>query len=102
MLSITVNTLVDENDGIAVGGISLRDAVAAAAPNTEIEFASNLFGGNIQLTYGELDLPNDVNILGPGADQLTRISRRSMAGLLAMERPSARTRLSLRPTSIAG
>jgi hypothetical protein len=40
--------------------------------------------------------------LGPGADQLTRISRRSMAGLLAMERPSARTRLSLRPTSIAG
>jgi hypothetical protein len=30
LLSITVNTLVDENNGIGVGGISLRDAIAAA------------------------------------------------------------------------
>ena len=37
LLSITVNTLADENDGIGVGGISLRDAIAAAnaAPGAE-------------------------------------------------------------------
>src|SRR5262245_41519719 len=28
--TFTVNTLVDENDGIGVGGISLRDAINAA------------------------------------------------------------------------
>ena len=31
LLAITVDTLVDENDGIGVGGISLRDAIAAAS-----------------------------------------------------------------------
>ncbi len=32
LLTITVNTLVDENDGVGVGGVSLRDAIVAAAP----------------------------------------------------------------------
>lgn len=32
MTTITVNTLTDENDGIDVGGVSLRDAIAAAMP----------------------------------------------------------------------
>jgi hypothetical protein len=42
LLSITVNTLADENDGIAVGGISLRDALAAAVANDTINFAPAL------------------------------------------------------------
>jgi hypothetical protein len=30
LLAVTVTTLVDENDGVDVGGTSLRDAIAAA------------------------------------------------------------------------
>src|SRR5215475_10776992 len=43
LLSITVNTLVDENNGVGVGGISLRDAIAAAASGDTINFAPSLF-----------------------------------------------------------
>ena len=30
LLALTVTTLVDENDGVGIGGISLREAIAAA------------------------------------------------------------------------
>src|SRR5262249_9087865 len=43
LLSITVNTLVDESNGVGIGGISLRDAIAAAAPGDTINFAPSLF-----------------------------------------------------------
>ena len=40
LLSITVNTLIDEADGSIVDGdISLRDAIAAAAPGETIDFS---------------------------------------------------------------
>jgi predicted outer membrane repeat protein len=74
LLSITVNTLVDENDGINVGGISLRDAVAYAASqpgNDRIEFASSLVDGAIELLYGQITLDSDVEIIGLGQNKLT-------------------------------
>lgn len=74
MLSITVNTLIDENDGIGVGGVSFRDAIAFAstqAGTDTIVFDSALNGGTIQLTHGELTIDSNVTIQGPGANQLT-------------------------------
>jgi len=68
MLSITVNTLVDENDGIGVGGISLRDAIAAATPGETIDFSVT---GTINLTQGELLINKNLTIAGPGANLLT-------------------------------
>ena len=74
LLSITVNTLVDENDGIAVGGISLRDAIAAAVSGDTINFAASLTAGGpatILLTHGELLINKGLTIAGPGANLLT-------------------------------
>jgi hypothetical protein len=56
LLSITVDTLVDEADGsIDDGDISLRDAIAAAATGETIDFAASLDGGTIQLQLGALE-----------------------------------------------
>jgi hypothetical protein len=74
MLSITVNTLVDENDGINVGGISLRDAIAAAAPGDTINFGPLLTAtgpATILLTHGELSVTKSLTINGPGANLLS-------------------------------
>src|SRR5215831_12554994 len=74
MLSITVNTLVDENDGIAVGGISLRDALAAAAFGDTINFAPALTASGpatILLTHGELAITKSLTLNGPGSNLLT-------------------------------
>lgn len=68
LLSITVNTLVDENDGIGVGGVSLREALAAATPNETIDFAVN---GTILLEHGELLINRSLAIAGPGANLLS-------------------------------
>src|SRR3954469_16157977 len=73
LLSITVNTLVDENNGIAVGGISLRDAIAAAAPGDTINFAPALFiggQGTCPLTHGALLVGKPLTINGPGQNLL--------------------------------
>lgn len=62
---LLVNTLVDENDGINTGGISLRDAVASN--NTDaaelIRFAPALSGGTIHLAHGPI-----VAFAGPSAN----------------------------------
>ena len=74
LLSITVNTLLDENDGIAVGGISLRDAIAAAVSGDTINFAASLTSGgpaSIVLTHGQLLINKSLVINGPGANLLT-------------------------------
>src|SRR3954449_12161458 len=71
LLSITVNTLIDENDGINTGGISLRDAVAAAVAGDTINFASSLTSGGpgtIFLTHGELAVSQGLTINGPGSN----------------------------------
>ncbi|MEO5915751.1 MAG: choice-of-anchor Q domain-containing protein [Luteolibacter sp.] len=54
---IVVNTLVDENDGLNVGGISLRDAIGPASaplPPELIRFAPALSGGTILLNGSAL------------------------------------------------
>jgi hypothetical protein len=68
LLSITVDTLVDENDGIGLGGISLRDAIAEATAGETIDFSVT---GTIMLEHGELLIDQDLTIVGPGANQLT-------------------------------
>jgi hypothetical protein len=68
LMSITVNTLIDENNGIGVGGISLRDAIAAAAPGETIDFTVT---GEIVLTHGQLSIGKSLTIQGPGANLLS-------------------------------
>ena len=65
MLSITVNTLVDELDGSIVDGdISLRDAIAAATPGETIDFSVT---GTLLLTIvpGAMEAPSPM--VTPGA-----------------------------------
>jgi hypothetical protein len=74
LLAVTVTTLVDENDGVDVGGTSLRDAIAAAPAGETIEFApalTNAGPATILLTRGELFIRKDLTINGPGAALLT-------------------------------
>jgi hypothetical protein len=74
LLSITVSTLVDENDGVIGGSVSLRDAIAAAAPGDTINFDPALTAAGpatILLTHGELDITKSLTINGPGANLLT-------------------------------
>ena len=73
-VTITVDTLVDEDDGDhADGDFSLREAVAIGNENPllNIEFDESLHGGTILLTMGELEITNSLMISGPGADLLT-------------------------------
>src|SRR5262249_30743794 len=45
---LTVNTLVDENNGFSVGNVSLREAITQAnaqAGDDTIQFAAGLFSG---------------------------------------------------------
>ena len=71
MLSIIVDTLVDENDGIGIGtGTSLRDAIAAATPGETIDFSVT---GTINMNdaLGEMLINKALTITGPGANLLT-------------------------------
>jgi hypothetical protein len=63
LLSITVDTLVDEADGsIDDGDVSLRDAVAIAPAGETIDFDASLDGGTILLTMGELSITKAMTI----------------------------------------
>jgi len=75
LLSITVNTLVDENNGVGVGaGTSLREAIAAAVPGDTIDFSVT---GTINLSIGatnstkNLTINKSLTIHGPGASLVT-------------------------------
>ena len=67
---IEVNTLVDENDGIDVGGISLREALDAIAPEGTITFSDSIANGTITLGGTELVIDKSVTIDG-GDDNIT-------------------------------
>lgn len=77
--TITVDTLVDENDGnLATGDISLREALLAVESGGTIVFSDSLaradagFGqGVIALSLSELVVDKSVTIQGLGADKLT-------------------------------
>jgi hypothetical protein len=74
LLSITVDTLLDENNGIGIGSVSLRDAIVAAAAGETIDFSPNLTSGGpatITLTHGQLTISKSLTINGPGAGLLT-------------------------------
>src|SRR6185369_14359112 len=71
LTTLTVNTLVDENNGIGIGGVSLREAVAAAAAGDTIDFS---VVGTISLTSadtGHIPISKNLTIQGPGANLLT-------------------------------
>jgi predicted outer membrane repeat protein len=62
--TLVVTNLLDHGDG------SLRDQIAASAAGDTITFDRSL-NGTITLTSGELDIPHDLTIQGPGAATLT-------------------------------
>jgi hypothetical protein len=70
LLTITVNTLVDENNGIGAGaGTSLREALFSALAGETIDFSVT---GTINLSnLGQLSINKAVVVDGPGADLLT-------------------------------
>jgi predicted outer membrane repeat protein len=75
VLSITVDTLVDENNGVGLGaGTSLREAIGAAAAGDTINFSVT---GTISLSVGasntakQLTVSKNLTISGPGASLLT-------------------------------
>ena len=70
--NLTVDTLIDENDGdLSAGDVSLREAIAFTEAGGTINFDSNLAGGTISLTQGELVINQDLTINGLGANNLT-------------------------------
>jgi hypothetical protein len=90
VLSITVDTLVDENNGIGLGaGTSLREAIAAAAAGDTVNFSVR---GTINLTLGPSNsekhhvINKSLTIGGPGADLLT--IRAFVASMALKARPS--------------
>ncbi|MEO8376464.1 MAG: right-handed parallel beta-helix repeat-containing protein [Candidatus Sumerlaeota bacterium] len=66
----TVDTAVDENDGIAVNAVSLRDAIDASGTDDIINFAAELEDQTITLMHGELLIDHPLQINGPGARKL--------------------------------
>lgn len=67
--TLTVDTLIDEDDGSCIDGdCSLRDAVATAANGDTITFSVN---GTLTLTLGEIVINKDLTISGPGISRLT-------------------------------
>ncbi len=68
---LIVSTLVDENDGnFSAGDLSLREAIAQAKSDSTITFDSNLSGGTITLSQGELTIDKSLTINGLGAKNL--------------------------------
>ena len=67
--TLTVDTLLDENDGsCSVGDCSLRDAIQVAAAGDAITFSVT---GTIILTLGQLSINKTLTISGPGPGSLT-------------------------------
>jgi len=59
---LVVNTTVDENDGSAVGDVSLRDAIAESPPGSVITFSPSVNAQVILLTSGTLVIGKDLTI----------------------------------------
>ncbi len=69
--TITVNTLVDENDGVGTGGISLRDAIDEANSNGEDDTIAFSVTGTITLTADLPSITSNIDIEGTGESSLT-------------------------------
>src|SRR5262245_16011417 len=64
-------TVTNNLDTGALGDGSLRGEIAAAQSGDTISFASSLLGQTITLTGGELAITKNLDVEGPGANQLT-------------------------------
>lgn len=90
--AITVDTLIDENDGnLAAGDISLREALATVENGGRITFAPSLANQNagagkgvISLLLGTLSIEKSVTIDGLGAEQLS-ISGANQSSVFAVD-----------------
>ena len=70
--NLVVSILEDENDGdFSAGDLSLREAIALAEAGDTITFNSDLSGGSIVLSQGELVVDKSLIISGLGASNLT-------------------------------
>ncbi|HUY99282.1 MAG TPA: choice-of-anchor Q domain-containing protein, partial [Thermomicrobiaceae bacterium] len=65
--SITVNSTADNGPGNCTSTCTLRDAVATSSSGDTIDFSVT---GTITLTQGEITVPHDLTITGPGARTL--------------------------------
>ena len=63
--TLIVDTLIDENDGVNVGGVSLRDALAAIESGGTVTFADQL-AGTLSLNGADLFIDRAVSIEGSG------------------------------------
>ncbi|MEM9155165.1 MAG: choice-of-anchor Q domain-containing protein, partial [Cyanobacteria bacterium P01_F01_bin.33] len=78
MVTFAVNTFDDENDGVSIGALSLREAVIASNTNADASDVIELGAGTFTLTIpgadeddaatGDLDIAGNVTIQGAGAD----------------------------------
>ena len=87
----SVDTLVDEDDGVNVGNISLRDAVNAQAtdPVELIRFTPNLNGGTIALANGAISSTHDLSIDGSSLPGGITISGNHASSVFLLESCSA-------------
>src|SRR5436190_1338393 len=71
--SFIVDTLVDENNGIGIGGTSLREAILASNANASTADDTITFSvsGTILLTSDLPNITSNLTINGPGASALT-------------------------------
>ncbi|MCA9255266.1 MAG: hypothetical protein KDA33_06490 [Phycisphaerales bacterium] len=69
--TITVDTLTDENDGVGVGGISLRDAINEANGNGQDDTIDFSVTGTISLTANLPAITSNIEFDGPGQSSLT-------------------------------
>jgi hypothetical protein len=94
---LIVSTLQDENDGdFSAGDLSLREAIALAESDETITFDSNLSGGSIVLSQGELSIDRSLNIDGLGANNLTIDGNNSFRIFLVDDgNPDARANVSV-------
>ncbi|MEO8376910.1 MAG: right-handed parallel beta-helix repeat-containing protein, partial [Candidatus Sumerlaeota bacterium] len=83
--TITVNTTDDENDGTSVGGVSLRDAITEAAPDSTIDFSPSIPDeSTIPIILGAISIGKPLKIIGPGARKLTLQGASPSANIFAL------------------
>jgi hypothetical protein len=71
LTTLTVNTLIDENNGIGVGGVSLREAVGAANTGDTINFSVTGTINLLTTAGGQISIGKSMTIQGRGANLLT-------------------------------
>lgn len=70
LVSVTVDTFEDQNDGSAIDGLSLRDAIIQANSDTSKKYIINVPSGTYDLTItadGSLDITSNIDIIGESA-----------------------------------